>query len=278
MTRAAPRPPSSLQDLRASRPGSARRRRKITCGRYYKLGSAEAAEQRRRAASPAGTLTNELDAAPLVLHGVGSVTRVPSGSTSTYANGVAAATGSYYARLGQEPPPPHNTGGKPWFVRPYTDFGGDTSAFFPPGGYSNGVDIYLDVPYAQTHPDTRFDWSSEINDATGSFRRDLVFNVGTDATGFVITGGNNANRCSADPYTVDPSHAPRINVTGSGWYTFKHIFTGVPGGPLTVILQVIDQSTNALLGTWIRSDRRRTSRAIRRSTAATFRSDNAPRQ
>jgi hypothetical protein len=183
-----------------------------------------------------------------------TVTRVPSGSVSTYANGVAAASGSYYARLGKEPPPPHDCGGKPWFVGPYTDFGGDTSAFFPPGGYSTGVDIYLDVQYAQTHPDTRFDWSSEINDTTGSFRRDFVFNVGTDATGFVITGGNNANRCSADPYTFDPSHGPRISVTVSGWYTFKHIFTGVPGGPLTVILQLINQSTNAVIASWVRSD------------------------
>jgi hypothetical protein len=76
----------------------------------------------------------------------------------------------YYARLGMEPLPPHDCGGKPWFVGPYTDFGGDTSAIFPSGGYTTGVDIYLDVPYAQAHPDTRFDWSSEINDTSGGFR------------------------------------------------------------------------------------------------------------
>src|SRR5712692_4983976 len=34
-----------------------------------------------------------------------TITRVPSGSLSTYANGVAAATGNYYARLGIDPSP-----------------------------------------------------------------------------------------------------------------------------------------------------------------------------
>ena len=87
------------------------------------------------------------------------------------------------------------------------------------------MDIYLDVPYAQSHPDTRFDWSSEINDPSGNFRRDFVFNVGTDMAGFVITAGNNATRCGANPYAVDPTHAPRVSITQSGWYTFKHIFT-----------------------------------------------------
>ena len=44
-----------------------------------------------------------------------TVTRVPSGSASTYANGVAAADGSYYARLGIDPSPDSCTfgGGTP---------------------------------------------------------------------------------------------------------------------------------------------------------------------
>jgi hypothetical protein len=84
----------------------------------------------------------------------------------------------YYARLGMEPLPPHDCGGKPWFVGPYTDFGGDTSAIFPSGGYTTGVDIYLDVPYAQAHPDTRFDWSSENNDTSGGFRDSGEHTVG----------------------------------------------------------------------------------------------------
>jgi len=186
-----------------------------------------------------------------------TVTRVPSGdSSTTYASGVPAATGSYYARLGIDPSPGSCTfggGTAQIFVGPYTNWGG-YSAIFPPGGYSTGVDIYLDVAYAQSHPDTRFDWSSAINDTSGNFRRDFVFNVGTDPLGFVMTGGNNSTRCSANPADPNPTHAPIVHIAQSGWYTFKHIFTGVTGGPLVVNLQVIEKSTNTVMGTWTRSD------------------------
>jgi len=67
----------------------------------------------------------------------------------------------------------------------------------------------------------------------------------------VISGGNNATRCGANP--ADPGHAP-IHITQSGWYTFKHTFTGVTGGPLAVTLTVSPAGTNTPLGTWIRSD------------------------
>jgi hypothetical protein len=184
-----------------------------------------------------------------------TVTRVASGDVSaTYASGVSAATGSDYARLGIDPSPSScifGGGTAPIFYGPYTNWGG-YSAIFPPGGYSTGVDIYLDVPYAQSHPDTRFDWSSAINDASGNFRRDFVFNVGTDALGFVMTGGNNSTRCGANP--ADPGHAPVVHITQSGWYTFKHTFSGVSGGPLAVTLEVVQKSTGAVLGTWVRSD------------------------
>jgi hypothetical protein len=183
-----------------------------------------------------------------------TVTRVSSGSTSTYANGVAASTGNYYARLGIDPSPDSCTFGggvAPIYYGPYTNWGG-YSSIFPPGGYSTGADVYLDVPYAMAHHDTRFDWSSAINDSSGNFRRDFVFNVGTDALGFVITGGNNATRCGADP--ADPGHAPVVHITASGWYTFKHTFSGVSGGPLSVILTVAPAGSNVPLGTWIRSD------------------------
>jgi hypothetical protein len=183
-----------------------------------------------------------------------TITRVPSGSTSTYASGVPASTGSYYARLGIDPSPDSCTfggGTAPIYYGPYTNFGG-YSSIFPLGGYSTGVDIYLDVPYAMSHLDTRFDWSSAINDPSGDFRRDFVFNVGTDAAGFVITGGNNATRCGANPYDV--GHSPVLHIALSGWYTFKHTFSGLPGGPLTVTLQVLPAGSNVPLGTWVRSD------------------------
>jgi hypothetical protein len=183
-----------------------------------------------------------------------TITRVASGDTSAaYASGVSAASGNYYARLGIDPSPDSCTfggGTAPIYYGPYTKWGG-YSGIFPPGGYSTGVDIYLDVPYAQLHPDTRFDWSSAINDTAGNHRRDFVFNVGTDALGFVISGGNNATRCGANP--ADPGHTP-VHITQSGWYTFKHTFSGVSGGPLTVTLTVAPSGSNVPLGTWVRSD------------------------
>ena len=185
-----------------------------------------------------------------------TVTRRPSGyiSPSGYASGVPSATGNYHARLGLDPNPDtcqSGGGPQPVFYGPYTDWGGDNSAIFPPGGYQTGVDIYLDVPYALTHPDTRFDWDSAINDTTGNFRRDFVFNVGTDPLGFVMSGGNNATRCGANP--SDPGHTP-VHITQSGWYTFEHTFSGVQGGPLVVTLTVTQKSTSIVMGTWVRSD------------------------
>ena len=40
----------------------------------------------------------------------------------------------------------------------------------------------------------------------------------------------------------------------SGWYTFEHTFTGVAGGPLTVVMRLIQKSTNATVGTWVLTD------------------------
>src|SRR6266481_4211513 len=52
-----------------------------------------------------------------------TVTRVPSGSLSSYANGAAASSGSYYARLGIDPSPDSCTfggGAAPIFFVPFT--------------------------------------------------------------------------------------------------------------------------------------------------------------
>jgi hypothetical protein len=214
-----------------------------------------AAVRSASADAPPGPYFNgfETDTASWFNFSGATITRVPSLSPSSYASGVPASSGNYFARLGQDPSPDSCTfggGTAPIYYGPYTKWGG-YSAIFPPGGYTTGVDIYLDVPYALAHPDTRFDWSSAINDTTGSFRRDFVFNVGTDPLGFVISGGNNATRCGANP--ADPGHTP-VHITVSGWYTFKHTFAGVPGGPLTVTLQVLTAGTNMLVGAWVRTD------------------------
>jgi hypothetical protein len=189
-------------------------------------------------------------------NGGGTITRRPSGySTGVggYANGISSATGNYHARLGIDPNPDTCASGggpQPIYEAPYTNWGG-YSSIFPTGGYMTRVDIYLDVGWASTHFDRRFDWSSAINNTSGQHRRDFVFNAGTEATGFVISGSNNATRCGAFP--ANPGRMP-IHIVTSGWYTFEHAFTGVAGGPLTVVMRVIQKSTNTTLGTWVLSD------------------------
>jgi hypothetical protein len=184
-----------------------------------------------------------------------TITRRPSGYTTGiggYANGIASADGDYHARLGKDTSPDSCTfggGTAPIFYGPYTKWGG-YSSIFPPGGYKTSVDIYLDVPFAQAHLDTRFDWSSAINMPNGQFRRDFVFNAGTDPAGFVISAGNNATRCGANP--ADLGHVP-VHISISGWYTFEHYFTGVAGGPLVVVFTIKD-SLGGIVASWTRSD------------------------
>ena len=185
----------------------------------------------------------------------GTISREASfySNSGGYADGITSATGSYHARLGIDPNPStcaSGGGDQPVFTGPFTNWGG-YSSIFPTGGYQTRVDVYLDVTWASTHLDKRLDWSSAINNTSGSHRRDFVFNVGTEPSGFVISGSNNATRCGANP--ANPDRTPTL-VTLSGWYTFEHTFAGVPGGPLTVILRVIQKSTAAVLGTWVLTD------------------------
>ena len=170
-----------------------------------------------------------------------------------YADGIPSATGSYHARLRMDPSPDTCASGggpQPVHYGPYTNWGG-YSSIFPPGGYQTRVDIYLDVTWAQTHVDRRFDWSSAVNNTSGQHRRDFAFNAGTEPTGFVISASNNGTRCGAFP--ANPGRLP-IHVTVSGWYTFEHSFTGVTGGPLAVVMRVIHKATNTTIGTWALTD------------------------
>jgi hypothetical protein len=208
------------------------------------------------AAAPPGPYFNgfETNTAGWFNYSGATITREPSGYIgSGYASGIASASGSYHARLGIDPSPDSCTfggGTAPIYYGPYTNWGG-YSSIFPTGGYTTRVDIYLDTAWASMHFDRRFDWSSAINDTSGNGRRDFVFNVGTEPTGFVVSGGNNATRCGANP--ADLGHAP-VHVAQSGWYTFEHTFTGFTGGPLVVNMRLIDKATNTTVGTWVRTD------------------------
>ena len=188
-----------------------------------------------------------------------TITRVPSGDTSVkYASGVPASTGDFMARLHKDPKPDTCTLGQntsPVYSGPYTNWGAGHSPTFPLGGFTTSLDVFLDVDFAISNPDSRFDWASSISDTGGNKLRDFVFNVGTDATGFVMTTGTAATRCSSVPGDPDPSHAPVVHITKSGWYRFKHVFRGDAGGPLTVTQTVAPATSPEIpIGTWTHAD------------------------
>ena len=130
--------------------------------------------------------------------GNGTLTRQRSGYSNggLYASGIASAAGHWHARVTGDScdlTPATNCYG------PFTRWGG-YSATFPDAGYRTQLDIYLDVNWAATHLDYRFDWSSSINDNTGAFLQDYVFNAGTNPAappGFFINASTNATRSGA---------------------------------------------------------------------------------
>ena len=129
----------------------------------------------------------------------------------------------------------------------FTRWGGYGKTF-PPGGYTTTVDIYLDIlpPYMNGlvyGNDTRFDWSSAVNQPNCAHRRDFVFNAGfytdMDFTGagprFVISASNNATRSGAFP--KNPGRMP-YTIALEGWYTFEHRFRDNGFGVLAVDLTI----------------------------------------
>jgi len=175
-------------------------------------------------------------------------TRVASGT-----NGIISASGSWHAEVANGA-----------FTR-WGGYGGiagcsgiGCAASFPQHGYITSIDIYLDAASETRANDTRFDFSSAINEPSGMFRRDFVFNAGfyndtdTDGSGprFVISASNNAGRDSSFP--KNPGRDPFI-IDIAGWYTFQHTFTDNGSGTLTVEL-AIKNAAGATLHTWTLSD------------------------
>ena len=110
-----------------------------------------------------------------------------------YASGIPSADGQWHARLTDTTGCRYNCDGA------FTRWGGYSSTF-PTGGYLTQLDIYLDVNWAATHTDYRFDWISAISDNTGGFLRDFVFNVGTGPGFFQIQTSTNSTRSGANPF------------------------------------------------------------------------------
>jgi hypothetical protein len=172
-----------------------------------------------------------------------TVVRRPSSwaptSGSNYAPGVTSAAGQWHARL--------EDNGLSCTMNcdgPFTRWGGYSSTF-PGGGYLTQVDIYLDTAWAAANhsaiKDYRVDWISSINDNTGSFERDFVFNIGTTPTGYIVQTSTNSTRSGANPNSLCPNPntgantcRPPVLIDSSGWYTFRHTFRDGGDGYLDV--------------------------------------------
>ncbi|MCP5151451.1 MAG: PEP-CTERM sorting domain-containing protein [Ectothiorhodospiraceae bacterium] len=175
-----------------------------------------------------------------------NATRVASGT-----NGITSADGAWHAE---------SSGGATNASGSATNFGG--YQFGAGGGvaaafqeYTTSLDIYLDVDGGWAN-DTRFDYSSAINNSSGGFLRDFVFNAGfydaADGTGpgagtnrFVLSASHNAGRGNSFP--KNPGRDP-IAIDMSGWYTFEHHFFD-NAGVLAADLSILDAG-GGLVHTW----------------------------
>jgi len=156
-------------------------------------------------------------------------TRVASGT-----NGIASASGDFHAHAiatGYE----------------FTRWGGYNY------GAGNAVATIFKVDGGWAN-NTRFDWSSAINNSGGTHLADFIFNAGfyNDSTGpgagtdrFVISASNNSQPGSA--YAKNPGRDP-IAISNTGWYTFQHHFYD-DGGVLAVDMSIYD-AYDALVKEW----------------------------
>jgi hypothetical protein len=192
--------------------------------------------------------------------GWGTIDQVSSGFSNYggYAPFINAQKGPGYARvsgIGDTLPAsacdPNNG-----CLGPYTDWNnGLDRAVFPKKGGTTSLDIYLDTSWAASHPDIRFDYDSNMNDNTGNYLQDYVFNVGTNpsgdlsAPGFYVSASTNAQRGSTFPENNCPGPntgrnacRPSVHITASGWYRFVHRFFN-DGGFLGVQMSIVQEST-----------------------------------
>ena len=169
-----------------------------------------------------------------------NATRVPSGT-----NGITSASGSYHAVSSPNGAPFSRWGG-------YNYGAGSVPTVFQE--YVTSVDIFLDVEGGFAN-NTRFDFDSAINNSSGSYLRDFIFNAGfyndTDDS-----PGSGTDRFVIGASTFSqPNNASAKNPVGSpiaigttGWYTFEHRFYD-NAGSLAVDMSIYN-SSDALVNNW----------------------------
>lgn len=119
---------------------------------------------------------------------------------------------------------------------------GRLDSTWPENGYSTEIDIYLDMNLADGMVSNQFQWNSAINDTTGSFLEEAFFQARTDPS---TAGQWNVRVAIVGPDGFDPQ--PWINVTETGWYTFRHTFSEDENGLLEITLELINQSGDIVI-------------------------------
>jgi hypothetical protein len=170
-------------------------------------------------------------------------TRVPSGT-----GGITSSTGAFHATTSA-------------FAGDFTRWGGYN---YGAGNavptvfreYTTSLDIYLNVEGGWAN-NTRFDFTSAINNSGGTHLSDFIFNGGfyndTDASPgsgtsrFVISASYNSQPGSA--FAKNPGFDP-IAISTTGWYTFQHHFYN-NAGVLNVDMSIYDANGD-LVKTWTR--------------------------
>ena len=170
-----------------------------------------------------------------------TTTRVSSGS-----GGITSSTGAFHATTAAESNSFSGWGGY--------NYGAGNAVPTAFREYVTSVDIYLNVEGGWAN-NTRFDFSSAINNAGGTHLSDFIFNGGfyNDTDGspgsgtsrFVISTSPNSQPGSA--YAKNPARAP-IAIPTTGWYTFEHHFYS-NAGVLNVDMSIYDAG-DVLIGTW----------------------------
>ncbi len=143
--------------------------------------------------------------------------------------GVVSSDGTHYSRV--------SSGAS-------TKWGGQYRSEFPAGGYSTSLDLYLKMDTASNGAKEQVDYSSAINNQSGTHLRDFIFHVGTDPTvngQWFVSASNNS--------PGNPLVAGNAAISQDGWYTLTHDFKNV-GGVLAVTLSVTQKSTGTVLGSW----------------------------
>ena len=169
-------------------------------------------------------------------------TRVASGT-----NGIASATGGFHATTAAGSGDFTRWGGY--------NYGAGNAVPTVFQEYTTSVDINLNVDDGCGN-NTRFDFTSAINNSAGTHLSDFIFNGGfyNDATGpgadtnrFVFSASYNSQPGSA--FAKNPGFDP-IAILTTGWYTFEHHFYDNVG-VLNVDMSIYDASHN-LVKTWTR--------------------------